>query len=88
MTPIFPPKATRDEIPSAVIVFADTWKGVPHVASLPCVELTMTTFGFPCVQVAQSWPVESLSITRDSELVLLICAGKPPSRLYVSLPAL
>ena len=59
----------------------ESWNGVPQVASPAVVALTMT-YCWPAitsVHVAQSCPVESLSMTRVSELVLLIWAGKPAS---------
>jgi hypothetical protein len=55
--------------------------GVTHVLSDPFVWLTMIWLFW--VHVAQSVPVESLSMTIDSTRKLWICAGKPASSVYV-----
>ncbi len=83
-----PPKATSVEMssePSDVLVTAGT-NSVPQVESPLVVRFTRTEP--PRVHVAHSWPVESLSMTRVSELQSVMVCGKPPSRAYVSVPAL
>ena len=55
--------------------------GAPQVRSLAVVWATITFLA--CVQVAQIFPVESLSMTSVSVATVVIVAGKPASRLYV-----
>ena len=64
---------------------AGTTNGVPHVPSVPLVELIQTwavaaaPTPVTCVQDAHSLPVESLSRVRASLVTSLMTVGKPAS---------
>jgi hypothetical protein len=91
MTPsLSPPKAISDEMSSLLTLTGLIENAVPQLASLQAGLQTdaLTQTLPPCTHVAQSWPLESLSITRVSVLKLLIVTGKPESRVCVSVEAL
>src|SRR3990170_2299583 len=68
ITPTLVPNATTDEMSSLASAATAREKGAPQLESLHAGLHTVrfTHTWFPCVQVAQSWPVESLAMARVS----------------------